>query len=194
MARITDDSKLERIKDAAMQLVVAKGYGGASISEIAKTAKVAEGYLYRHYKSKSDLIEDLLYKNINELIDKFENLTNSNHPVLFVFDQLVRTLFEIANHDPIKIKLLYVLMNDYNFVIQEKQRKRIQNLCKKVKENGHASGEINSNVDEEEIYLLAVTYPIQFINLRLKGFFNKAKLGEPEIKKVLHVCFNSIKR
>ena len=51
MARQIDETKMHRIKEAAVQLVVENGYGGASILMIARKAGVAEGYLYRFYAS-----------------------------------------------------------------------------------------------------------------------------------------------
>lgn len=174
-------------------MVVLKGYGGASISEIAQKAGVAEGYLYRHYKGKVELVNDLLFNNLNELIQKLESLLDAQQTFPQIFEQLTRTLFEMANNQPERIKFLYVLMHDYNFKIQDEQREKIISLCSRVKEIGLKSG-YNSNLDEEEIYLLGVTYPIQFINLRLKNFFNRSILGEEEIKKVLKFQLNLLNK
>ena len=52
--RITDTNKIERIKTETKILIVEKGYHGASIAEIAIRADVSDGYLYRHYKNKSE--------------------------------------------------------------------------------------------------------------------------------------------
>lgn len=188
MARVIDESKIERIKEASIQLVVEKGFGNASISEIANRAGVAEGYLYRHYKGKTELVEDLLNLHTNQLIDKLEELLENQFSVSKIIEQLIRALFEIANQNPNRIKFLFVLMNDYNFNIQENQRERIYSLCRRIKEKGLASGELNASTDEEDIYLLGVTIPIQFINYRLKNFFNRSELGENEINKLLNIC------
>lgn len=188
MARVIDESKIERIKEAALQMIVSNGFGDASISKIAKKAGVAEGYLYSFYKSKSELIEDLLYVNVNELADKLEGLLDDSHSIKDIIEQLIRALFAMANHTPDRIKFLYVLMNDYNFKIQEIQRERIFNLCKRVKERGQQLNEIQQHIDEEDIYLIGVAYPIQFINHRLKAFFYRSELGELEIEKVLGIC------
>jgi TetR/AcrR family transcriptional regulator, repressor of fatR-cypB operon len=188
MARAIDESKIERIKEAALQMIVSNGFGDASISKIAKKAGVAEGYLYSFYKSKSELIEDLLYFNVNELADKLEGLLDDSHSIKDIIEQLIRALFAMANHTPDRIKFLYVLMNDYNFKIQEIQRERIFNLCKRVKERGQQLNEIQQHIDEEDIYLIGVAYPIQFINHRLKAFFYRSELDELEIEKVLGIC------
>ncbi|MDP4188978.1 MAG: TetR/AcrR family transcriptional regulator [Bacteroidota bacterium] len=194
MSRTIDESKIERIKEATMEMIVSKGYEGASISGIAGRAGVAEGYLYRFYKSKSELVNDLLFIHLNSLMDNLENLLNKHYSVRDIFEQMIRTLFGLANTFPERIKFLYVLMNDYNFKIQENQRERIFNLCKRVKETGLFSKEIRVEIDEEEIFLFGVTYPIQFINMRLKNFFNRSELGEKEIIRVLKICINSLKR
>lgn len=194
MARIIDETKIERIKAATLEMVVLKGYGGASISEIAHKAEVAEGYLYRHYKSKADLVNDLLFHNLNELIEKLENLLDNHHTILQIFEHLTHLLFDIANHEPERVKFLYVLMHDYNFKIQEEQREKIISLCRQVKELGRKSGEISNDIDEEEIYLMGVAYPIQLINLHLKNFFNNSGLGEVEIKKITKVQLNLLKK
>jgi TetR/AcrR family transcriptional regulator, repressor of fatR-cypB operon len=192
MARIIDETKIERIKEATLYMVVSKGYGGASISEIAKQAGVAEGYLYRHYKSKADLVNDLLFYHVNEIMDKLEKLLDNQYSVKEIFEHLTRGLFDLAINHPVRIKFLYVLMHDYNFKVQEMQRQRIFNLCSRVKEMGQKSGEIRKDIDEEEIYLLSVAYPIQFINLRLKNFFNLTQLGENELQKVSKIYLNLI--
>jgi AcrR family transcriptional regulator len=104
MARTIDDNKLERIKKSTLEMVVSMGYGGASISKIAKQANVAEGYLYRFYKSKNELVNDLLYSNVDELADNMEELLNQQHSVWEVFKLLIKRLIEISISNPEKIK------------------------------------------------------------------------------------------
>jgi AcrR family transcriptional regulator len=56
----TEDQKLTEkqkgILAAATELFAEKGYAATSTSEIAKKAGVAEGTIFRHYKSKKDLL------------------------------------------------------------------------------------------------------------------------------------------
>jgi len=56
----TDDQNLTEkqkgILAAATELFAEKGYAATSTSEIAKKAGVAEGTIFRHYKSKKDLL------------------------------------------------------------------------------------------------------------------------------------------
>lgn len=48
--------KQARILEAAIDIFAAKGYAAASTSEIAQKAGVAEGTIFRHYKTKKDLL------------------------------------------------------------------------------------------------------------------------------------------
>lgn len=48
--------KQKRILAAAAELFAERGYAGAATSEIAKRAGVAEGTIFRHYKTKKDLL------------------------------------------------------------------------------------------------------------------------------------------
>jgi len=194
MARSIDETKIERIKEATIHMVVSKGFGNASISEIARKAGVAEGYLYNFYKSKTELVETLLHYHVSKLTDKLESLLASKLTVRELLEQFIMELFIIAKDNPEEIKFIYVLMNDYNFKVQDEQRAKIFELCKQVKEKGLLSKEIREDIDEEEIYLIGVTYPIQFINLRLKNFFYRSELGKGEIEKVMRICNNSLKR
>lgn len=48
--------KQRRVVEAALEVFAEKGFAGASTSEIAKRAGVAEGTIFRHYKTKKDLL------------------------------------------------------------------------------------------------------------------------------------------
>ncbi|HEY3389139.1 MAG TPA: TetR/AcrR family transcriptional regulator, partial [Prolixibacteraceae bacterium] len=132
MARIIDDGKIQRIREATIELVVQNGYGGAAISSIARRAGVAEGYLYRFYKSKQELVTELLYTKIAQIIEKLEFLLNSGLSIKEVIRQLIGELFEMATISPEEIKFIHVLMHDYNFQVSDEQRLHIKNLCEKV--------------------------------------------------------------
>jgi AcrR family transcriptional regulator len=48
-----------KIDRAALDLFAAKGVDGVSVAEIAATADVSQGALYRHYRSKDEMAEQL---------------------------------------------------------------------------------------------------------------------------------------
>lgn len=82
---LTEKQRL--ILEAAVESFAEKGYAGTSTSEIAKKAGVAEGTIFRHYKTKKDLllsivapvmtklIAPFVIKDLNKVLDQdFENI------------------------------------------------------------------------------------------------------------------------
>jgi AcrR family transcriptional regulator len=70
MNLIIDDNKLNtklpKVMRAAIRLFVSKGIDGTTIKDIAREAGVAEGSLYRHFKSKEDLAWHLFQLHLSE--------------------------------------------------------------------------------------------------------------------------------
>jgi AcrR family transcriptional regulator len=78
--KLTDKQK--KIIIAAIETFSEKGYAASSTSEIAKKAGVAEGTIFRHYKTKKDLlvsivaplmtkfIAPLVVKDFNKVLDR----------------------------------------------------------------------------------------------------------------------------
>ncbi len=193
MARLIDEGKIQRIREATIELVVQKGYGGAAISSIAHRAGVAEGYLYRFYTSKQELVTELLFSKVSRIIEKLEFLLNTCTTTKDVISQLIDELFRTANDSPEEIRFIHVLMHDYNFQVSDEQRLHIKSLCEKVIRIGITNGEISSSVSDEEAYGMVVIYPIEFINLRMKGFFGTTTWTEEDQKRVTQFSINALK-
>lgn len=60
----TMSEKQLKILEAAIDTFSEKGYAGSSTSEIAKKAGVAEGTIFRHYKTKKDLLLSIVTPTI----------------------------------------------------------------------------------------------------------------------------------
>jgi len=60
--------KLTQIDDAAISLFSEKGFANTSTKEIAAKANVAEGTIFKHYKTKDNLLLNILLKFIKVLI------------------------------------------------------------------------------------------------------------------------------
>jgi AcrR family transcriptional regulator len=65
-----------KIHSATIKLFAIKGFTATSIQETAVRAGISIGLLYRHYKTKEELFNDLvLYaaKGLGQMIKKFQN-------------------------------------------------------------------------------------------------------------------------
>lgn len=119
--RLSD--KQVQILEAAIGLFAEKGYAATSTSEIAKRAEVAEGTIFRYYKTKKDLLmsistisffkiftpamikqmkEDVLNKDLQHFDDFIREITynryqvaKNNLPLLKIFIQELNLHHEI---------------------------------------------------------------------------------------------------
>lgn len=68
-AKMTD--KQTKILEAAIEIFSEKGYSATSTSEIAQKAGVAEGTIFRHYKTKKDLLLSIVGPILTKLVAPF---------------------------------------------------------------------------------------------------------------------------
>lgn len=61
----------QRILDAASELFVHYGYDKTTVSDIARAAGVSKGAIYLHFKSKDDLFEGLLIREMETYGEKW---------------------------------------------------------------------------------------------------------------------------
>lgn len=62
--------KEERILQSAIKIFSEKGYDGARTSEIAKDAGVAEGTIFKYYKTKKGILTKILVQLLNIMSEK----------------------------------------------------------------------------------------------------------------------------
>ncbi len=193
MARITDPAKLENIKKATISMIVEKGYGGASISAIAAKAGVADGYLYRHYQSKTELVRDLFNESMalffNYLQEELEHYTSFADFVTHYHLGLV----DIINKNIDSAKFFIQLINDFTFEIDEDTKQLVLDLCHRILEKGKRNNEIAASCSLIDIYTIFIIIPLQIFSLYLKGFFGKVALDEKSATMVTHTCLKLIK-
>lgn len=75
-------SGLERINAAAVHVIGLRGFAEATTQEIARTAEVSEGLIYRYYKTKLDLGVELFEKHYREILARLrEEGTRHDNPL-----------------------------------------------------------------------------------------------------------------
>ena len=70
----------ERIIEAARDLFYHQGYAATSFSDIAQAAKIPRGNFYYYFKSKEDILSDVIRSRLNVLQNQFRDwdCTNSD--------------------------------------------------------------------------------------------------------------------
>lgn len=193
MARITDQKKVERLKQSTMKLVVERGFGGASAALIASDAQVASGYFYMHYAGKYEMVNAILQEVYLEVLDEFKELVQHGNSFEAMVEKIVRHFVDMANSDPVKIKFLYVLTNDYSFVVDQQIRENIFRIIRQISELGNQSGSLDPKITDEDLFLVLITTIFQYINQYFKNHKQEAKIQEEETQHLLYLVQKILK-
>ncbi|MDP4144217.1 MAG: TetR/AcrR family transcriptional regulator [Bacillota bacterium] len=89
-------SKEEQILQAAVKIFSEKGYSASTTSEIARIAGVAEGTIFRYFKTKKDLLRKVMVKLIQIMAHEF--ITNR-------LGKLIKDNSDMAESDLLKLLL-----------------------------------------------------------------------------------------
>ncbi|MEN6621042.1 MAG: TetR/AcrR family transcriptional regulator [Smithella sp.] len=102
MARPPQDPQIRmtEILNAAEPLFYSKGYQETAISDIAQKMGVAQGTIYYYFKSKEELLEALINREMFNFTAKGKMLIHSNDiPVNIKFQFVIQTLFQSLHRD-----------------------------------------------------------------------------------------------
>lgn len=92
--------KEAEIRKAALRLFVEKGYEGTSTREIARLAGTAEGNLYRHFASKTDLARKLFEACAERMGTALQNALAGREGPRSRLGALLVGMFEFALQEP----------------------------------------------------------------------------------------------
>tara|TARA_X000000368_G_C22851788_1_gene632460 strand:- start:6 stop:620 length:615 start_codon:yes stop_codon:yes gene_type:complete len=101
------DKTREDIINSAIKVIAKYGRDAASILEITKVAKVANGTFYYHFKNKEELLDSIGEKILIEIADSYEidwPLAKANPAVLFANATKVNLIR--CSQDPLLLKVI----------------------------------------------------------------------------------------
>ncbi|BDD09084.1 hypothetical protein FUAX_15160 [Fulvitalea axinellae] len=184
MARQIDESKIERIKQATIDLIVSKGYQNASTAAIAKLSKVSEGYLYRHYPSKHELVKDIVKSTLRAFLQDMEHLTKVSANLSEFIERYAENRCERMAKAPHILKLYGVMIHDSSFEVDSQISGRILDFCKALAQRLHEEDESSARIDYEDVYTLIFIAPMGFLNAKIKGHLPETSLHDTKKKLV----------
>lgn len=103
------ESRRKQIMDVALELFADKGYAHTSISQIATKAKISKGLMYNYFKSKDDLLLNLVEDGMGAMFDLFDQ----NKDGVLTRDEFINFInesFNLMNRDRRFWKLYFSLM------------------------------------------------------------------------------------
>lgn len=122
-----------RIKQAALELFVAKGVLGTSVRDIAALAEIAEGGLYRHYASKEDLAWKLFSENYAALAKElFELGKTSTGNFATRLGAMIGRFCRFFDTEPLMFRFLLLTQHQELPKLRAKNQSPVQALRKLV--------------------------------------------------------------
>lgn len=111
MSRVTKEPqvRMAEILDMAENLFYAKGYHETQISDIVKAIGVAQGTFYYYFKSKEEILEALINRQIHQVNFEMEKLTSDDRiDPLRKLELHVRLMFHTIRYkDGLLFEFLY---------------------------------------------------------------------------------------
>ena len=193
MVKPTDIKKLHKVREAAVKVIVERGYYGATISQISKEAGVSDGYLYRHYSGKAELVRELFVESMEyfhsvvlEAIDKQESLDE----VLF---STFSFLSQMLKNDPDTMAFIFIMDHDHSFEFPDEIRRGFKEIGEKLKQLGIENGDISWKLNEEDILAIVFGLPIKYMEMRRKSIISNKPFTDKDINTLVSICRNALK-
>jgi len=80
MDQSKQDKRKQQILDAALEIIVSKGYEGSSISDIVKKSKLSKGAIYWYYSSKKEVYLALVNHWVRQYSPTLNHIVEDDHP------------------------------------------------------------------------------------------------------------------
>lgn len=193
--------KQENILIAAVELISEKGYEKVSTAEIAKKAGVAEGTIFRQYRTKGDLLDAILIPSFIRFAkpmiikDFISGVLDKEYPSLENFvETIVRDRYEFAKEETplFKIVIQEMISQDY---IKEEIRKTFLNdaypVFTKLINKFKIENEI-IDVDEVILFRIIINNMLGFLIPRFVLFPDLQWDDEKEINMVIQSIIKSL--
>lgn len=117
-----------RIREAALELFVAKGVIGTSVRDIAAKAEIAEGGLYRHYASKEDLAWKLFSENYAGLAKDLQDLAKAEKDFARRLGAMVARFCRFFDEEPLMFRFLLLTQHQELPKLKSKTQSPVQAL------------------------------------------------------------------
>lgn len=207
MARDKGPDKRQRILDAALKVFAERGFYNAKVSEVARTAGVADGTIYLYFANKDDLLIQLFEDRMEYIIRRLTGeLERTPGNPLQRIRSLIHLHIDLATHDPDLAEFITVELRQSGKFIREYENPQFSEylrILRDIIEEGQRDGYIRTSLDSRLIVraifgaldevLLTLTLASrsrsvdvhlsadQLADLLLEGMATEKALGNPAV-------------
>ncbi len=157
--RQRQEEKYQRILHAALQVFAAKGFHDSKISEIARTAGVADGTIYLYFKSKDDLLISLFEAELESINAGLRQALASIPEPPLQLDHAIRYHLKLAADNPtlahfitIETRASSKFMKDYTKAQLAEYLDQFGDIIDRGKSNGDFRRDVSSGMCKHMIF------------------------------------------
>jgi AcrR family transcriptional regulator len=141
----------QQIIDAARKLIIKKGSEHLTVRAMAKEVQLTEAAIYRHFKSKREILSFLMNHITDTMLHDLERTTTENPPSLDAIDQVLKLhLSEIEQRKGMSFQIIAEIISlgdkKLNKEVYEKLDAYIDRL-KHLLSEGVRTGSIKEGID-----------------------------------------------
>lgn len=100
------DKKKKKIFDAALKLFGERGFHEATMEKIAELAGVAKGTVYIFFKSKEDLIDQLLLEKSQEIVSKFSEIFSREDNIISQIQETIECYLDFIEKNHVLYRII----------------------------------------------------------------------------------------
>lgn len=149
--------KQKKIIDAAITIISEKGFNASTTSEIARMACVAEGTIFRYFKTKKDILRGIMIHLVDRVseplvLENFQKIL-LNHPekdLRSIIRALLKDRFELMEtiYPMLRIVVTEAMYHeDIREILDEKIISRSMQIFEQFREEMVAGGLMDANID-----------------------------------------------
>lgn len=97
----------ERIRSAALRLFVEQGIAETTIRDIAKAARVSQGAMYNHYRSKEDLAWELFSESFSAIGWELRRIQHEHASLEDKLAAMIRYVFELFDRNWLLVSFVF---------------------------------------------------------------------------------------
>jgi len=105
--------KREVIMEKAKELFLKEGFSNVSVDEITKTVGISKGGFYVYFKSKNELLEEIVRSSISALIDEIRQIALVKKDPIYTLEIFFKKNIELSR---MYISGILIGLRDVNFL------------------------------------------------------------------------------
>ena len=164
MIRLSTETRQAQIKEAVLDIISTEGLAKLSTKNLAAKVGVSEGAIYRHFKSKKNILLSVVEDVQDNLVVNQKIIAESDMiPSIKLFTFLCKQIKYLINNKGVTILLLSEATHSNDSVLKEKLLeilKAQKEILKQIVEEGINKGIWDKNLDRDAFVTLYMVIPV----------------------------------